>query len=98
MFCAFYVSSVCDYMHNKYSVKTYINGWLGTDFIIYILKPESNRLIETDATVCSIRLKLRRMDSLDVREEMCISLCEKLEVEDLEMENQRIVCKKIYLW
>lgn len=46
----------------------------------------------------SIRLKLRRMDSLDVREEMCISLGEKLEVEAFEMENQGIVCKKIYLW
>lgn len=86
-------------MHNKYSVKTYINGWPGTDFILilflHILKPESNRLVETDATLCSIRLKLWRMDSLDVREEMCISLGEKLKVEALQMKNQGIVCKKI---
>lgn len=85
-------------MHNKYSVKTYINGWPGTDFIpilfLYILKPESDRLVETDATLCSIRLKLRRMDSLNVREEMCISLGEKLKVEALQMKNQGIVYKK----
>lgn len=77
-------------MPNKYSVKTYSNGWPDTDFIIYIyiLKPVSNRLVETDATLCSIRLNLRRMDSLDVKEEMCISLGEKLKVEALQMKNQ----------
>lgn len=49
--------------------------------------------------MCSIRVKLRRIDFLDVREGKYISLGEKLRVEALEMENQLIVCKKeIYLW